>query len=891
MEISLALLLVLVAASCIIHLAKAQRQPGFINLDCGLPANEPSPYIESKTGLQFSSDSKFIQSGEIGRTKTNLENPLKPYTTLRYFPEGTRNCYILPVEKGMKYLINAWFRYGNYDGHDIKPKFDLYLGPHLWATVDMQNLDGNSTNQEILHVPPSDSLQICLVKNGTTTPFISSLELRPLRNDSYITQFGSLKLIRRRYFTKSGDYIRYPDDAYDRQWTPRSPPSLTHISTTSDVSDSGSYNIPKSVRQNAVTPTNASLTLTINWTPENPNDQYYMYLHHAEIEDLQANETREFSVLLDGNRVFDPIIPKKLEITSMESRNPRTCEGEKCSLQLTKTRRSTLPPLLNAYEIYRVMQFMQPETNETEVVALRSIQGTYKLIRINWQGDPCVPQHLMWDGLTCSNTTLSRPPRVTALNLSSIGLTGTISAAIQNLTQLEKLDLSNNNLIGEVPEFLGNIKPLLFINLSGNDLNGSIPQALQRKGIELLLHGNPRLCQPDSCTKPHSKDFTVVIVASAVFVIILIAILVLVLVFRKKNQSTTMQGYFQAQQLPPSMPAMVNITNANSHEPLTEIKRRRFTYSEVIKMTNNFQNNLGKGGFGMVYHGFVNGSKQVAVKVLSQFSTQGYKEFKAEVDLLLRVHHTNLVSLVGYCYEGDHLALIYEFLTNGDLKQHLTGKGGRPIINWGSRLGIALEAALGLEYLHIGCTPPMVHRDVKTANILLDDNFKAKLADFGLSRSFQSGTGYQDSTAIAGTPGYLDPEYNHSGRLGEKSDVYSFGIVLLEMITNQPVISQTTFENSHITKWVNSKLNCGDIIEIMDPNIRKDYDTNSAWRAVELAMSCANPSYSKRPSMSQVINELKECIVCENSRLINNQGLESQAVNISLDSSVVPKAR
>lgn len=133
--------------------------------------------------------------------------------------------------------------------------------------------------------------------------------------------------------------------------------------------------------------------------------------------------------------------------------------------------------------------------------------------------------------------------------------------------------------------------------------------------------------------------------------------------------------------------------------------------------------------------------------------------------------------------------------------------------------------------------------------------------------------------------------YNHSGRLGEKSDVYSFGIVLLEMITNQPVISQTTSENSHITKWVSSKLICGDIIEIMDPNLRKDYDSSSAWRAVELAMSCANPSYSKRPSMSQVINELKECIMCENSRISNNQGLESQAINIGLDSSVVPKAR
>ncbi|XP_048608152.1 probable LRR receptor-like serine/threonine-protein kinase At5g59680 [Brassica napus] len=880
MEIFLSLLLVL----GVIHLVQAQSQRGFISLDCGLPANEPSPYSESNyTGLHFSSDSKFIQTGEIGRIQTNLENPLKPYTTLRYFPEGTRNCYNLPVDKGRKYLIKAWFRYGNYDGHDIKPMFDLYIGPNLWATVDMQNLDGNSTSEEILHVPTSDSLQICLVKNEGTTPFISSLELRPLGNNSYITQFGSLKLFRRRYYTTSDDFIRYPDDTYDRQWFPRSLSWLTHISTTSGVSDGQSYNLPKAVRQSAATPTNASLPLTISWTPENPNDQFYMYLHFAEIQDLQANETREFAVFLDGNRFADPVIPKKFEITTIASQIPLTCEGEECNLQLTRTRRSTLPPLLNAYEIYKVMQFTQPETDETEVVALKSIQDTYKLIRINWQGDPCVPQHLMWDGLTCSIS-----PRVTSLNLSSIGLTGTIAAAIQNLTQLEKLDLSNNKLTGELPDFLGNIKPLLFINLSGNDLNGSIPQSLQNKGIELLLHGNPRLCQTKSCTKPHSKDFPVVIVATAASVIILVAVLVLVfvLVFRKKNQYTAMQ----AQQMPPSMPAVVNIANANSHEPLNEIKRRMFTYSEVIKMTNNFQNSLGKGGFGMVYHGFVNGSKQVAVKVLSQSSTQGYKEFKAEVDLLLRVHHTNLVTLVGYCYEGDHLALIYEFLPNGDLKQHLTGKGGRPIINWSTRLGIALEAALGLEYLHIGCTPPMVHRDVKTANILLDDNFKAKLADFGLSRSFQGGIESRDFTAIAGTPGYLDPEYNHLGRLGEKSDVYSFGIVLLEMITNQPVISQTS-ENSHITKWVSSKLICGDIIEIMDPNLRKDYDSNSAWRAVELAMSCANPSYSKRPSMSQVINELKECIMCENSRLSNNQNLESQAINIGLDSSVVPKAR
>ncbi|KAJ4869280.1 putative LRR receptor-like serine/threonine-protein kinase [Raphanus sativus] len=279
--------------------------------------------------------------------------------------------------------------------------------------------------------------------------------------------------------------LRYPDDAYDRLWNARSLARLTYISTTSDVSN-GIYNLPKSVLQNAATPTNASLPWTIEWTRENPDDQFYVYLHFAEIQDLQANETREFSVLLDGNLFANPVIPKKFEITTIQSQYPRTCERENCSLQLTRTPRSTLPPLLNAYEIYRVIQFVQPETNEAEVVALKGIQETYRLIKINWQGDPCVPRHLMWDGLTCSNTTISRPPRVTSLNLSSTGLTGTIAAAIQNLTQLETLDLSNNKLTGEVPEFLGNIKSLLFIDLSGNDLNGSIPQSLQSKGIELL---------------------------------------------------------------------------------------------------------------------------------------------------------------------------------------------------------------------------------------------------------------------------------------------------------------------------------------------------------------------------------------------------------------------
>ncbi|WZZ65182.1 hypothetical protein YC2023_076552 [Brassica napus] len=174
-------------------------------------------------------------------------------------------------------------------------------------------------------------------------------------------------------------------------------------------------------------------------------------------------------------------------------------------------------------------------------------------------------------------------------------------------------------------------------------------------------------------------------------------------------------------------------------------------------MTNNFQRVLGKGGFGTVYHGNLDDA-QVAVKMLSHSSAQGYKEFKAEVELLLRVHHRHLVGLVGYCDDGDNLALIYEYMANGDLRENMSGKRGGNVLTWENRMQIAVEAAQGLEYLHNGCRPPMVHRDVKTTNILLNDRSGAKLADFGLSRSFSIDGECHVSTVVAGTPGYLDPE-------------------------------------------------------------------------------------------------------------------------------------
>jgi len=175
-------------------------------LDCGLPEGEKSPYKDTRTGLLFSSDKEFIQSGRTGRVQKNSKGYAEPYLTLRYFPEGIRNCYNLSVEKGRKYLIIAYFVYGNYDGLNISPVFDLYLGPNAWATIDLETRV-NGTAEEILHIPTSSSLQICLVNTRSITPVISALELRPIGRDSYITESGSLNLYFRRYLSKSIDQI------------------------------------------------------------------------------------------------------------------------------------------------------------------------------------------------------------------------------------------------------------------------------------------------------------------------------------------------------------------------------------------------------------------------------------------------------------------------------------------------------------------------------------------------------------------------------------------------------------------------------------------------------------------------------------------------------------
>ncbi|XP_013590331.1 PREDICTED: probable LRR receptor-like serine/threonine-protein kinase At1g51820 isoform X3 [Brassica oleracea var. oleracea] len=887
-------LYVFIITFSLIHFVQTQDQKGFITLDCGL-SPDGSPYTDPSTGLTFTSDASFVESGKNGRVDKDSErNFEKAFVTLRYFPEGQRNCYNVETTQGTKYLIRASFFYGNYDGLQTLPNFDLFLGPNKWTTVNLNATVPGGQYREIIHMSKLSSLQICLVKTGTTTPMISTLELRPLRSDIYISDTGSsLQFLSRTYLKGSGSILRYPDDVYDRRWFPLVKKDWNLITTTLNVNTSNGFDPPQGAMASAATYVNDNGTWDIPWNMEDSTTRFHIYLHFAEIQTLLANETREFSVLLNGNEFSKPFSPKMLGIVTMITQPESTlrCESGACLLQLVKTTKSTLPPLLNAMEIFTVVELPQPETNQDEVVAINKIQSAYGLSRVSWQGDPCVPREFLWAGLNCNNTDTSTPPTITSLNLSSSGLTDIIMPAIQNLTNLQELDLSNNSLNGDVPEFLADMKSLFIINLSGNNLSGQVPQKLlQKKGLN--FEGNPNLnCTESSCVnKPREsghpkKSIIVPVVASVASMVIIGSALVTFFVLKRKKTSNN-RGIHNK---------FINFHGRRTPrpEPPKITKKKRFSYAEVTEMTNNFERILGRGGFGMVYHGYVNGTEQVAVKVVSQGSDQGHKQFKAEVDLLLRVHHKNLVGLVGYCEKGKDLVLVYEYMSNGDLKEVLSGKHHSSVLRWGTRLKIAVDAAQGLEYLYKGCRPPIVHRDVKTANILLDEHFQAKIADFGLSKSFPNDGESHVSTVVAGTLGYLDPEYYNTNWLTEKSDVYSFGVVLLEIITNLPLIDQRR-ETPYIAEWVGLMVTKGDIKSIIDPRLKDDYHSDSVWKFVELAMACVNFSSASRPTMSQVVIELIECLTLENSRGGTSCDMESRGsreVTMTFGTEVNPTAR
>ncbi|TVU02526.1 hypothetical protein EJB05_51936 [Eragrostis curvula] len=286
-----------------------------------------------------------------------------------------------------------------------------------------------------------------------------------------------------------------------------------------------------------------------------------------------------------------------------------------------------------------------------------------------------------------------------------------------------------------------------------------------------------------------------------------------------------------------------------------------FTYDELVGITGGFAagNVIGEGGFGKVYMGALGDGRRVAVKQLKVGSGQGDKEFRAEVDIISRIHHRHLVTLVGYCVTENNRLLVYEFVPNNTLEHHLHGKG-LPVMDWPKRMKIAIGAARGLTYLHEDCHPRIIHRDIKSANILLDDAFDAKVADFGLAKLTNDSLTHI-STRVMGTFGYMAPEYASSGKLTDRSDVFSFGVVLLELITGRkPVDSSQPLGEESLVEWarvlLRDALDMDDFKEVADPALECRYSKTEMRRMVEAAAACVRHSAAKRPRMVQVWRSL-----------------------------------
>nr|XP_043621505.1 leucine-rich repeat receptor protein kinase HPCA1-like [Erigeron canadensis] len=348
------------------------------------------------------------------------------------------------------------------------------------------------------------------------------------------------------------------------------------------------------------------------------------------------------------------------------------------------------------------------------------------------------------------------------------------------------------------------------------------------------------------------KSSSGVVIGAAVGSCVLVVLLILAGIYAFRQKGRAERAYQESSPF-----ALWDVNNGSGAVPQLN-GAKAFSFGELSKYTNNFSesNNIGTGGYGMVYKGILLNGQIIAIKRAKLGSTQGGLEFKTEIELLSRVHHKNLVSLVGFCFDQGEQMLVYEYIVNGTVKDSLSGRSGIRL-DWMRRLRIALGAAKGLQYLHDLADPPIIHRDVKTNNILLDERLVAKVADFGVSKSLGDANRTHVTTQVKGTMGYMDPEYYMTQQLTEKSDVYSFGVVLLELITARNPIEKGKYIVKKVKQAMDKSKELYNLHDVLDPIIGLTTQLKGLERFVDLSLRCVEETGDHRPTMSDVVKEIE----------------------------------
>ncbi|XP_010518810.1 PREDICTED: probable LRR receptor-like serine/threonine-protein kinase At5g45780 isoform X2 [Tarenaya hassleriana] len=556
---------------------------------------------------------------------------------------------------------------------------------------------------------------------------------------------------------------------------------------------------------------------------------------------------------------------------------------------------------------------LSPKGVNYEVAALMSVKNKMRDDEAVMEGwdinsvDPCT-----WNMVGCSAEGF-----VVSIEMASKGLSGTISASIGELTHLRTLLLQNNQLTGPIPSELGQLTELETLDLSGNQLSGEIPSSLgfltrlnylrlsrnllsgqiprlvaDLTGLSFLdlsfnnlsgptpnilakdyrIAGNAFLCasaleevcsnvtklkdvsglsEKDKSDNHHSWVLSFAFGIGVAFIVSLMFVIFWVLWNRSRLAKSYVQQDYEFE--------------------IGHLKR--FTFRELQTATSNFspRNILGQGGFGVVYKGYLSNGTVVAVKRLKDPNYTGEVQFQTEVELIGLAVHRNLLRLYGFCMTPEERLLVYPYMPNGSVADRLRDNcGEKPSLDWNRRIWIALGAARGLVYLHEQCNPKIIHRDVKAANILLDETFEAVVGDFGLAKLLDQRDSHV-TTAVRGTIGHIAPEYLSTGQSSEKTDVFGFGILILELITGHKMLEQG---NSHVRKgmilnWVRTLKAEERLEEMVDRDLKGEFEGTVMEKAVELALLCTQPHPNQRLRMSEVLKVLEG--------LVDESGIEERS--------------
>ncbi|KAK4589608.1 hypothetical protein RGQ29_020257 [Quercus rubra] len=508
--------------------------------------------------------------------------------------------------------------------------------------------------------------------------------------------------------------------------------------------------------------------------------------------------------------------------------------------------------------------------------------------------DPCT-----WNMVACSDEGF-----VVSLEMASVGLSGTLSPSIANLShlrtlllqnnrlsgpipaeigklsELQMLDLSQNQFVGEIPSSLGSLTHLNYLRLSKNNLSGQIPKLVANlSGLSFLdlsynnfsgptpkilaqgysIAGNNFLCTSTSAqicmgvSKPindtrstqkvsghHQWVLSVAIGISCTFVVSVMLLVCWVHCYRSRLLSSS---YVQQ----------------DSEFDIGHLKR--FSFCELQNATGNFspKNILGQGGYGVVYKGCLPNRTVIAVKRLKDPSYTGEVQFQTEVEMIGLALHRNLLRLYGFCMTSNERLLVYPYMPNGSVADRLRETcREKPSLDWNRRMRIAIGTARGLLYLHDQSNPKIIHRDVKAANILLDESFEAVVGDFGLAKLLDRRESHV-TTAVRGTVGHIAPEYLSTGQSSEKTDVFGFGILLLELITGQKALDAGNgqVQKGMILEWVRTLFEEKKLEVLVDRDLRGCFDAFQLEKAVEVALQCTQSHPNLRPKMSEVLKVLE----------------------------------